>query len=148
MAEDDDRLSVLPPTPAPDNRPHVYVLNSDPDFLEMIGELLHDARVHVTLEQLRPNLQVSLDNLRSARPDLLILDVVPYQSNSAAFLDYLEADSELARLPVLVASTSAHAAEALAGEHPDLVRDVLPKPFDLDAFYATLSKLVVGIVVP
>jgi DNA-binding NtrC family response regulator len=144
----DDTLPVLPPAPGPDGRPHIYVINSDPDFLNLIRMLLEDARVHVTVEQLRPNVEVSLDNLRSARPDLLILDVIPYRHEAAVLLEHMERDDDLKRLPVLVASTTASIAEQLADAHPDIVRDVLPKPFDLDAFYATLSTLVVGIVVP
>jgi CheY-like chemotaxis protein len=144
----DDTLPVLPPAPGPDGRPHVYVMNSDPEFLNLIRMLLEDARVHVTVEQLRPNVEISLDNLRSARPDLLILDVIPYRRDAAALLDRMERDDDLKRLPVLVASTTASIAEEVADAHPEIVRDVLPKPFDLDAFYATLSALVVGIVVP
>jgi two-component system response regulator len=114
----------------------------------LIRALLEDARVYVTVEQLRPNVEVSLENLRSARPDLLILDVIPYRRDAAVLLEHMERDDHLKRLPVLVASTTASNAEQLAGAHPDIVRDVLPKPFDLDAFYATVSTLVVGIVVP
>src|SRR6266849_3554031 len=59
----DDTPPILPPAPSPDGRPHVYVMNSDSDFLALIRALLEDARVQVTLEQLRPNVEVSLDNL-------------------------------------------------------------------------------------
>ncbi len=136
----------LPPLPAGEGKPHIYVMNSDEAFLEMIADLLSDTRAHVTLEQLRPNVEVSLENLRLARPDLLILDVVPGQKSSAILLDRMERDSELRRLPVIVASTTGRIAEELANEHADIVRDVLPKPFELDAFYRLLNRLVVGIV--
>lgn len=143
----DNHDDFLPPTPGPDNRPHIYVMNSDPAFLEMIGELLDDVRAHVTLEQMRPNVEVSLENLRSARPDLLILDIVPRQRNTTTLLEHMERDKDLRHLPVMVASTSPALAEAVGNAHGDLVRDVLPKPFDLDTFYARIANLVSGIVV-
>ena len=67
------------------------------------AELLADARVRVTLEQLRPNVAVTADNLRSARPDLLLLDVVPFRNDADLLLDHLEADEDMRGLPVLLA---------------------------------------------
>jgi DNA-binding response OmpR family regulator len=132
----------LPPAPAGDEKPHVYVINSDPAFLEMIADLLADVRVHVTLEQLRPNVAVTVANLRSARPDLLILDVVPFREDADLLLSQLEAEDDLMGLPVLLASTTPGFAEQIAQSHADLVRDILVKPFDLDSFYALLRRLL------
>ena len=132
----------LPPVPAADEKPHVYVINSDPAFLEMIADLLADVRVHVTLEQLRPNVAVTVANLRSARPDLLILDVVPFREDADLLLSQLEAEDDLMGLPVLLASTTPGFAEQVAQTHADFVRDILVKPFDLDSFYALLRRLL------
>ena len=142
-----DPLPQLPPLPAPEGTPHIYVINSDEAFLEMIADLLDDVRAHVTLEQMRPNPAVTVSNLRSARPDLLILDVVPGRNEPEMLLDMLAEEDDLDRLPVLLASTSAGLAERLASEHDNLVRDVLAKPFNLDDFYARLNKLI-GVTVP
>lgn len=132
----------LPPTPGPSDRPSVYVINSDPSFLEMIADLLDDVRVRVQLEALRPNLEVTLDNLRSARPDLVILDLVPFQKDGMLLLERIAANEELCKLAVMVASTNANLTERAIKEHPDVVRDVLPKPFDLDEFYVKLERLL------
>lgn len=144
---DHDKPLPLPPRPA-DDRPHIYVINSDPDFLELIADLLTDTRAQVTLEQQRPNVAVTLQNLRSARPDLLILDVVPYRSDAQVLLEAMAADAELSHLPVLTASTSSGATEQLANAYPNLVRDTLPKPFNVDDLLTLVSKLVVGIKRP
>lgn len=138
----DSRTLPLPPTSAPGERPHVYVINSDAAFLDMIAELLADVRMYVTVEQARPNVEVTLDNLRSARPDLLILDVRPLYSEAENLLDALENAPDLARLPVLAASTNHDLAERAAQAHPGLVRAILPKPFDLDDFYAAVLSLM------
>lgn len=141
-----DETLPLPPVPLPDDRPHIHVINSDEMFLEMMADLLADTRAHVTLEQMRPNLAVTVGNLRAARPDLLLLDVVPFRTEAATLLDLLERDADLRDLPILLASTSPDIAERLAAAHPTLVRDILPKPFDLEAFYAKLHRLA-GIAV-
>jgi DNA-binding response OmpR family regulator len=117
-------------------------VNSDPDFLEMIAELLADARVRVTLEQLRPNVAVTADNLRSSRPDLLVLDVVPFRNDADLLLDHLEADENMQGLPVLLASTTIGFAEQVAERHADLVRDILAKPFEVDDLLDRLGRLL------
>jgi CheY-like chemotaxis protein len=130
----------LPPTPAPDDKQLLYVLNSNPEFLDLIRDILSDAQLRVVVEQLRPNPQVTLDNFRSARPDLILLDLVPFQSDAATLLEALSEAADLQALPVLLASTNARAAEALASRFAQHVVEVLPKPFELDKFYGLLTK--------
>lgn len=134
--------ATTPPSPDSSALPMIYVVNSDPNFLEMIGVLLEDVRVRIHLEQMRPNVAVTVDNLRSAKPDLLILDVVPYENDAQLLLERVSVDSELSHMPILLASTSTGVAEKLANTYGDQVLDVLPKPFDLDDFYLKLSRLV------
>lgn len=129
-------------------RPVVYVVNSDPAFLEMIGELLADARVQVQLDQLSYHIEHTLDQLREIRPALLILDIVPGRDEPVQLLDQIQQSADLQSLPIMLASTSPGLAESAANMHPHLVRDVLPKPFDLEVFYTKLAKLVSGARVP
>ena len=145
MSHDDDNTLPLPPFHPDDGRPLVYVVNSNEEFLEMIADLLSDSRAEVVLEQMRPNVEVTLENLRSAHPDLLILDIVSHQKDGPILLARIAADAELQHLPVMLASTNPRVAEQLAGTYANVVRDVLPKPFDLDDFFAKLNQLVVGI---
>jgi DNA-binding response OmpR family regulator len=144
----DDETLPLPPTPAPPGVPHIYVINSDEEFLETIGDLLSDARVRVTLEQMRPNIEVTVANLRSAQPDLLILDVVPHRADAQLLLDRMRADPELGQIPVLAASTNSDLAERVAASYAPLVCAVLPKPFEVEEFFATLRHLKVPLQVP
>lgn len=139
---------ALPPSPESSDLPYIYVVNSDADFLDMIGSLLEDVRVRVHLEEIRPNVAVTVDNLRSARPDLLILDVIPYQNDAGLLLERIAADDELRNLPIMLASTSTGVAEELANAYGNQVFDVLPKPFDLDDFYTKLSRVLVGVRMP
>ena len=57
-------------------------------------------------------------------------------------------DEALRRIPVLAASTNPGLAEQVAATYQPLVRDLLPKPFDFDEFFATLRRLKVPISVP
>jgi|GEM_PF-815907 DNA-binding response OmpR family regulator len=132
----------LPPVKTLDGVPTVYVINTDPAFLEMVADLLADERVHVLLEQMRPNIEVTLDNLRSAQPDMLILDVVPRKDLAPQLLERISQDEGLSKIPVMLASTNAGVAEALAQEHASVVRDVLPKPFDMDEFLTKVNALL------
>jgi CheY-like chemotaxis protein len=138
----------LPPTSGPDNRPHIYVINANEAFLELIGDILRDARLHVTLEQMRPNPEVTLGNLRSAQPDLIILDVIPYTDDAAQLLERMKNDPDLATIPVMVASTSTNAAERIATAYTPPVCEILSKPFELDELYIKLSRIVAGIRAP
>jgi DNA-binding NtrC family response regulator len=135
----------LPPVASRNGQPGIYVVNSDAEFLEMIGDLLADSQVTVSLEQMHPDVAVTLDNLRLARPNLLLLDVIPFRPVAERLLDEIEADPGLWQMSVIVASTSPAAAAQVAKAHPRLVRDILPKPFGLDEFYDTLSRHVAGI---
>lgn len=146
MASNDFSLP-LPPTRTDTRKPHIYVINNNEEFLAMIDEVLSDVDLQVTLEQLRPNVAVTLGNLRSAEPDLLLLDVVPYRGDSARLLAALANEDDLRRLPVVLASTNTSVANDLANQHASFVCEVLPKPFDLDAFYALLHRLV-GVPLP
>jgi CheY-like chemotaxis protein len=138
----------LPPTPSPEGQPHVYVINTDSAFLEMIADLLEDTHARITLEQMRPNIEVTIANLCGAQPDVLLLDVLPLHDGAPLLLERLEGEARLDGLPVILASTSPNLAEQLAGAHGARVVGVLPKPFDLDSFYLLLHRVVRGLRVP
>jgi CheY-like chemotaxis protein len=145
---DENFALPLPPLPSPAGQPHVYVINSDSAFLEMIGDLLEDARAQVTLEQMRPNIEVTIANLCGAQPDVLLLDVMPLHDGAAHLLDRLEMEPRLRDLPVILASTTPDLAEELAEAHAARVASVLPKPFDMDHFYLLLHRVVRSLRVP
>jgi CheY-like chemotaxis protein len=140
MADDD--ILPLPPTPAAPGLPHLYVLNDNPEFLELIREILEDTRIRVTVEQMRPNVSVTRDNLRAAQPDFVLVDVVPYRDDAARLLAELAATPDMHDLPIMLASTSPQVAEALAQQYPGQVREVLSKPFEFDDLFAKLSQFV------
>jgi hypothetical protein len=54
---------TAPPPSAPAPLPHIYVLNADPSFITLMGDLLQQKGVHVTLEQLQPHVDTTLAHL-------------------------------------------------------------------------------------
>jgi CheY-like chemotaxis protein len=132
----------LPPRPAADGKPLLYVLNNNAEFLELIREVLADVNLRVVVEQLRPNPEVTLENFRSSQPDLILLDYVPFISDARYLLEALRASADLRKLPVLLASTSPQAATALADQFSGQIIDVLPKPFELEELYRLLRQFL------
>ena len=134
---------TAPPPSAPPPLPHIYVLNADLSFLTLMGDLLQQKGVHVTLEQLQPPCG------RHPRPpacrgsDLVLLDAPPTRPGPAQCLAGMAADAEPRRLPVVLASTTPVLTTRLADQYPALVRATLSKPFDLDVLYQTLGRLLV-----
>jgi response regulator RpfG family c-di-GMP phosphodiesterase len=114
MANNDDTLP-LPPTPT-GHIPHLYVINSNEEFLELMRDVLTDARLRVALEQLRPNVEVTLGNLRSAKPDLVLLDFIPFQDSAIQLLSALASSEDLRELPVMLVSTNPTQAEQVAAQ--------------------------------
>ncbi|HEV8190703.1 MAG TPA: hypothetical protein VGP82_04355 [Ktedonobacterales bacterium] len=128
--------------------PLVYAVNSDAEFLQIVADLLADSQVTVALEQMRPDIAATLANLRRAHPSLLLLDVIPFRSEAERLLAAIEADADLRRMAIILASTNPRSGEQVAAAYPQLVRAILPKPFSLDEFYETLSRYVAGIHKP
>src|SRR5260221_11478621 len=97
---------TAPPPSAPAPLPDIYVLNADPSFLTLMGDLLPQKGAHVTLEQLQPHVEATFAHLRAAAPDLVLLDALPTRSEPAQYLAGMAADTELRRLPVVLTSTT------------------------------------------
>jgi DNA-binding NtrC family response regulator len=132
-----------PPTGAHGGRQrHVFVLDSDPAFLEVVGDLLAEVHLRATLEPLRGDVAAVCERLRAALPNLVLVDVTPQRAEAEALLELMEADASLQTIGVLLASTNLGLASRLAQAHGSLVRDVLAKPFDLDEFYAQVCRLL------
>lgn len=138
---DGHTASSLPPA-AEGTPPHVYVLDADPAFLEVAGNLLAEAGVRMTLAPFQGTADELLAGLRAAVPDLLLLDVVPQRANAGQILTSMRADPALAAVPVLLMSTNPTAAQRVAEPHAALVRDLLAKPFDIDDFIAKITRLL------
>jgi DNA-binding response OmpR family regulator len=83
--------------------------------------------------------QTALEKLRSGHYSVLILDLMVPKVNGFEIIDFIR--SEQLDLPVAV--VSAVSQQALTKLDLDIVKVVIPKPFDVDEFTKAILKLCV-----
>ena len=122
---------------------HIAVINDNPDFLEVMADLLHDHRYAATvIDGDRDN---ALELVQAAEPDGLIIDLRLGRDELHGWqiLQQIRADPELSELPTVICSGDLEAlngvVEALAG-----MRRVatIRKPFSIDEMLATLENVL------
>lgn len=121
----------------------VTVVNDNPDFLDLMREVLEGERYEATtIDGLREDV---LDAVRGSRPELVILDV---RLSSEGLLGWdlaqkIRRDREFEGLPVLLCSADLQALhdieEELEGQR---AVEVLPKPFGIDQLTDVVNRLL------
>jgi DNA-binding response OmpR family regulator len=110
-------------------RPHVFVVNGAPEFLNVMRELLQDEEYNVTTTNFVPS---TFEQVAAEAPDVAILDLAVGQRAGWDLLAALHADAATAGIPVLLVSTApgylARAREHVA-RYPAF--GMLEKPFAL-----------------
>ena len=133
-------LNTIPmggPEHAQRGRPHIFVVNGAPEFLNLMRELLQDEAYNVTTTNFVPATFAQID---TAQPDVLVLDLVVGQRAGWDLLERLHGEAATAGIPVIVVSTdTAHLtiAETLAARYGTV--GLLRKPFDLDDMLALVA---------
>jgi DNA-binding response OmpR family regulator len=84
--------------------------------------------------------QTALDKLRSGNYSILILDLMVPKVNGFQIIDYIKRE----KLMIPVAVVSAVSQHALTRLDYDVVKAVIPKPFDVDEFTREILKLCVS----
>ena len=123
----------------------VTVVNDDPDFLELMRDILDmDQYVTTTVDGDPPG---ALDRIRASRPDVLMIDL---RIGSDALHGWdvaqeVRADPELARVPILVCSADIVALREMASDVAQY-RQVatLEKPFTIDQLIESVDSLLVS----
>lgn len=121
----------------------VTVVNDNPEFLELMREVLEDECYETTtIDGVRED---ALDAVRSSRPELLILDL---RLSSEGLLGWdlaqeIRRDRQFEDLPVLLCSADLQALrdveEELEGQR---AVEVLPKPFGIDQLTGVVDRLL------
>jgi CheY-like chemotaxis protein len=122
-------------------RKHVFAVNSSPNFLLIVRELLEGEGYAVTTSEFEPNV---FTRIVMRQPDALIVDVAVGESEGWELLERLRADPTTTGIPTLVTSTSPEFLEQ-AHEHADRYgtnRSILTKPMDLDELLRTLREMI------
>ena len=117
--------------------PHASILVVDDD--DSIRRLIHRtlARRGYEVHEAR-NGREALDEMRSGRNDLVVLDLMMPEVSGWDVLNARAADDGLRRIPVIVAS--AHRGPEAASVLSAGICALLPKPFDLETLCALVAS--------
>jgi two-component system chemotaxis response regulator CheY len=121
-------------------RPHVMVFDSAQLMRDLMGELLQEARCHITVSTFLPG---SFDQIAGLQPALLLIDLAIHEQVGWALLERLALDALTRRIPVLVTSTDPRLLERAEAEQVRYGGDGwVVKPFDLEELLADVERLI------
>lgn len=113
-------------------RSRIAVINDDPEFLELVEEILEEDGPYEVFTF--RDKETSLGELRAARPDLIIVDILVGDLPSGWELALLAgADNELGPIPIIVSSPDIHGLGRRVEELREVANvRVVSKPFTTD----------------
>ena len=122
-------------------RKHVFAVNSSPDFLLIVRELLEAEGYAVTTSEFAPNV---FTRIVMRQPDALVIDVAVGEEAGWDLLRRLHAEPATADIPALVTSTSPELLEQALEQAAwyGTNRTYLTKPMDLDELVGTVRELI------
>jgi CheY-like chemotaxis protein len=120
----------------------VTVVNDNPEFLELMGDLLHDANYPATLiDGDRAN---AMELIEAAEPEILIIDL-RLGSDGLSGWDILlqvRAHPELRELPTVICTADHEGLRGIEYQVQTMPRvAVLTKPFAIDELYEVLERV-------
>jgi CheY-like chemotaxis protein len=127
-------------TSAPKGR--IAVIDDDAVFVELMRDLLAFGEGYDVVSA--PHWLQSVEFVREAQPDLIILDLMLGREQSGwGVLELLREDPSMARIPVIVCSAAAPALQQ--GAAPSLGQgpvEAVAKPFDVDDLLGVVERLL------
>ena len=121
-----------------EDRNHVLVIDDDANLRTLL-KLLFEHRSFEVL--LAPDGEIGMALAEGGRPDVILLDVaMPYRNGLEVYLD-LQNNPLTADIPVLVASAALTRREIDAWYGLPLVKEVISKPFDINALCDQLEAI-------
>ena len=121
-------------------RQHIFVVNGDPDFLNIVRALLQDERYNVTTTNFVAR---TFDQVAALQPALLVVDLVVGERVGWDLLDQLQEAAGTHDIPVIVTSTDPRLLDrARANQQRYGGQRFVDKPLDLDALLATIEELI------
>lgn len=121
-------------------RSPILAINGDPDFLNIVRDLLQDKRYNVTTTNY---VSTSFDQIAALNLALLIVDLVSDDKTRWDLLERLHAGVATRGIPVIAVSTEQRLLDrAESDEKRYGVRRVLIKPLDLHKLLAIVDELI------
>jgi CheY-like chemotaxis protein len=124
-------------------RPRITVVNDNPEFLELLRDILRDE--HYAATAIDGDLEDALDRVIASRPDLLIVDLRMGSDELHGWdiAQRLRREPSLEGLPLLICSADVLALQALADDFNETKRvRTLPKPFAITELTAAIDGLL------
>jgi CheY-like chemotaxis protein len=130
------RISI-PTEAAPGASQHlrVLVVDDEPTLREVIAAYLEDSGYVV--DQAENGVQ-ALDRMRTARPDVMVLDLVLPIMDAHELVGVMRREPGFAAVPVILLSAAADLPKATEALQP---RASLAKPVDLDVLLAVVERV-------
>lgn len=131
-----------------ERRSRIAVVNSDPQFLELVSELLEEVGPYQAFTF--RDTETSLAELRAIAPDLVIIDILVDALPSGWELALVAgADQTLGPVPIIVTTPDMPGVQHRVGELRQIANvRVLPKPFSLDALRANVHDALLASPAP
>lgn len=121
-------------------RKHIFCVNGDPAFLDLLRELFEDERYNVTTTNFVPRTFAQVEALH---PDLIIVDLVLGEQAGFDLLEQLTIHATTNDIPVIAVSTMDHLLEHARSNSvkygPNLFQ---AKPLDVEELLHTVSKVL------
>lgn len=114
----------------PAEQRHILVVNDTQEILDLFREILEEEGYRVSVYSYAFR---DLDEIKTQRPDLLILDfIIGGEAHGWQLLQKLKLDRATATLPVIVCTAAVQLARELEGHLKEKGVAVVLKPFDID----------------
>src|SRR5215208_6732833 len=111
-------------------RKHIFAVNSAPEFLDFVRELLQDEQFNVTTTNYVPR---TYDQIAALQPDLLVIDLVVGIQAGWDLLERVQVEVLTRGIPVVVTSTDPGLLARAEAERKRFGGDrYIVKPLDLD----------------
>jgi CheY-like chemotaxis protein len=121
-------------------RKHIFAVNSAPEFLDLVRDLLQDEQFNVTTTNYVPR---TFDQIAALQPDLLLVDLVVGIQAGWDLLERLQFEAITRGIPVVVTSTDPGLLKRAEAERERFGGDrYIVKPLDLDVLLEAISALI------
>src|SRR5690349_12511262 len=121
-------------------RKHIFMVNHDPKFLDLVRDLLQDASYNVTTTNYVPR---TWDQIAALQPDLLVIDLSPLSREGWDLLEHLHAQGVTGRIPIIVTSTDPGQLDRVQLDHDRYGGNrLVAKPFHVDVLLDAIHALI------
>lgn len=135
-----EAYSAVQPEETQMDRKHIFAINGDPDFLNIVRVLLQEEQYNVTTTNFVPR---SFDQIAALQPSLLLIDLVTGERAGWELLERLHEEARTRNLPVIVASNEQRLLDRAQGDAKRYGgKGFLIKPMHLDALLDGIRELI------